>query len=47
VIEHVVDKKKPFKDGYFFWRFTQDFMQNARLPVSRPQPKVSADRSAL
>jgi hypothetical protein len=40
VIEHVVHKKKAFRDGFFFWRFTEHFMQHARFPPSTSESTV-------
>jgi len=40
VIEHVVNKNKPFQKGYFFWRFTEHFMQHTRFPPSASESTV-------
>jgi hypothetical protein len=36
----VVDKNKPFQEGFFFWRFTEHFMQHTRFPPSPSESTV-------
>lgn len=43
-IEHVADKKVPFKNGYFFYRFV--YTPNAKIKLEPPQKVFLASASA-